>query len=96
MNLNDSFRYLHMGVPDDIARLQGIVLSFNGIGGVAGKQHQNLVKAVVMPVHLLHGGVFQMEQPEILAEIAPAQGGFLCHAHASFCVCAYSIPCRAY
>ena len=24
MNLNDSFRYLHMGVPDDIARLQGI------------------------------------------------------------------------
>ena len=24
MNLNDSFLYLHMGVPDDIARLQGI------------------------------------------------------------------------
>ena len=24
MNLNDSFRFLHMGVPDDIARLQGI------------------------------------------------------------------------
>ena len=23
MNLNDSFRFLHMGVPDDIALLQG-------------------------------------------------------------------------
>ena len=26
MNLNDSFRYLHMGVPDDIARLAHRVL----------------------------------------------------------------------
>ena len=24
MNQNDAFRYLHIGVPDDIARLQGV------------------------------------------------------------------------
>ena len=49
------------GHQNHISRLQGIALALNGIGGAPGKQYQDFVKAVVMPIHRSHDGVLQMK-----------------------------------
>ena len=52
MNQNNAFRYLHIGVPDDIARLQGVGDFHEAIRRIDEKLAGELPMATVSYTHL--------------------------------------------
>ena len=52
--------------------LQKVGPALDDVAGPAGEEDDNLVKLMVVVLHLLHPHVPEVEQPEVLVEIAPA------------------------